>query len=250
VRGFLRFLAWFALLVAAFVLIVLPLLLSPLLSGVLRQMGVRADNLTVSVALFDPGLLFGRSRQVTIAADNADLDPARMVHFEVALGDVSYFDRSFATISGELSDVSVDVGRDTVSVTSISVDGPAGEATATARVAPGEVERLVRDAMLRKGLAVDDVRLTATGVRVTSRGVEGPAQLVVHGGALLLDPGFGGPIVMLQPAPSDPWSLTEAWFTNQGLNVSGVVDVSRVLRSLATDAGASPAVVAAALHRG
>ena len=71
--GFVRFVAWFVLLVAAFVLIGLPLLMGPLLAGVVRDMGVRADTVDVSVAFFDPGLILGRSRQVTIDAANVDV---------------------------------------------------------------------------------------------------------------------------------------------------------------------------------
>ena len=65
--GFLRFLAWFALLVAGFVLVALPLLLGPILTQMVRDMGLRADDLRVSVALFDPLLILGRSRQVTLS---------------------------------------------------------------------------------------------------------------------------------------------------------------------------------------
>jgi hypothetical protein len=72
VGGLLRFLAWFALLVAVFVLVVLPLLVGPLLTGVVRDMGVRADTIEVSVA-FSPGLILGRSRAVTVSATNVDL---------------------------------------------------------------------------------------------------------------------------------------------------------------------------------
>ena len=230
--GFLRFLAWFALLVAGFVLVALPLLLSPLLSGMVRDMGIRAATLDVSVALFDPGLLLGRSRQVTIVADGIDVAPAQVGHLRLALGDASYFDRSFATISGEMSDVSVSVGRDTVSATSINVAGPADAAIVTARMAAPEVERLVRLATSRNGLDLDDVRVSDAGVRVTLRGVQADGRLVVHGGALLLEPGFGGAVVLLQPSPSDPWSLTDAWFSDQGLNVSAIVNVRRIVRSL------------------
>src|SRR5262245_6234544 len=45
VRGFLRFLVLFAVLVAALVLIALPLALSPLLTQAVRDMGVRSDSL-------------------------------------------------------------------------------------------------------------------------------------------------------------------------------------------------------------
>ena len=54
----------------------------------------------------------------------------------------------------------------------------------------------------------------------------------VSGGALVLEPGVGGSIVLLQPAPSDPWSLKEAWVTADGLNVRATVDVASLTDDL------------------
>ena len=237
--GFLRFLAWFALLVGAFVLVVLPLLLGPLLSGVVRDMGVRADTIEVSVALFDPGLVVGRSRQVTVSATNVDLTPATIGSFRVSLGNVAFFDRTFETVSGELDDVRLSLGSDTVGASTASIDGPADAATVTARFAAPQVERLITIAAAHIGLTLDQVRVTDAGVRVTLRGIEANAQLAVRGGALLLDPGLGGAVVLLQPAPSDPWRLTDAWFSDRGLNLAGTVDVAQIVRDLpgATSAG-------------
>jgi hypothetical protein len=54
----------------------------------------------------------------------------------------------------------------------------------------------------------------------------------VRGGALVLDPGIGGTIVLLQPAPSDPYQLDEAWLTADGLNVRATIDVNRLTRQV------------------
>jgi len=239
VGGLLRFLVWFALLVGAFVLVVLPLLLGPLLSGVVRDMGVRADTIEVSVALFDPGLVVGRSRQVTVSATTVDLTPATIGSFRVSLGNVSFFDRTFETVSGELDDVRLSLGNDTVGASTASIDGPAATATVTARFDAPQVERLITIAAAHIGLTLDQVRVTDAGVRVMLRGIEADARLAVRGGALLLDPGFGGAVVLLQPASSDPWRLTDAWFSDRGLNLAGTVDVAQIVRDLAgaTSAG-------------
>lgn len=229
--GLLRFVAWFALLVAGFVLIALPLLLGPFLSGMVRDMGVRAATLDVSVALFDPGLLFGRSRQVTLVATDVEASPAWIGQFRLSLGNASYFDRSFETISGEVNDISVTIGNDVVSAESIRVDGPAEAAGVTARLSGVEVEKLIRVSASRAGVSVDDVRLTDAGVFVTVRGLEATARLDVRGGALLLE-GAGQQIVLIHPARSDPWSLEEAWISDQGLNLRGTVNVRRIVRDL------------------
>jgi hypothetical protein len=235
VGGLIRFLAWFALLVAAFVLVALPLLLSPLLAAMVRDVGLRADTVEVSVALFDPGLIFGRSRQVTLSATNVDVEPARVGRLQLVLGDVELFERSFASVMGELKDVSLALGRDTVDATSVSIEGTADSANATARFSASQVERLVTVAAARNGLALDSVRVSDAGVRVTLRGIEADARLQVRGGALLLVGGPGDAVVLIQPAPSDAWTLTDAWLSDGGLNLAGRIDLERVVRELASE---------------
>lgn len=231
--GFIRFVVWFVLLVAAFVLIGLPLLMGPLMAGVVRDMGVRAETVDVTVALFDPGLILGQSRQVTIDATNVDMAPATIGSFHLTLGGVAYLDRAFERVSGELDDVRMVVGDDTVSAATMTITGTAEVATATAHFAADQVAQLVTIAAARNGLRLDGVAVTDSGVRVTVQGIEADARLLVRGGALLLDPGFGGPQVLLQPEPSDPWRLTDVWFSDGGMNLAGTVDVAAIARDLA-----------------
>jgi hypothetical protein len=233
VGGFLRFVAWFVLLVAGFVLVGLPLLVGPLLTNTVRDMGVRADSVDVSVALFDPQLILGRSRQVTIDATNVDMAPATIGSFHLGLGNVDYFQRSFESVSGELRDVRLVMGNDTVSATSATVAGTADAATVTARFAADQVAQLLTIAAAHNGLTLQDVTVTASGVRVKVHGIEADARLLVRGGALLIDPGVGGPQVLLQPKTSDPWRLTDVWFSEGGMNLAGTVDVAEIARDLA-----------------
>jgi hypothetical protein len=232
VSGFLRFLAFFALLVAVLVLIVLPLALSPLLTQMVRDMGLRSTTLDVSVAPFDPLLLIGKSRRINLVADQVEMDPARVGRVELALENASYFDRSFESVDGSFSDVSVAVGDGALQASEIAINGPAESATATARMTADQAEQMVRVAAARAGVPIDDVRLTDSGVRVDLRGRQAQAGLRVAGGALLLEPDIGGSIVLLQPAPSDPWQLEEAWVSDGGLNLRGQVDVAELVVSL------------------
>jgi hypothetical protein len=232
VGGFLRFLAFFVLLVSVFVLLVLPFVLSPFLTQMVRDAGLRSATLDVTVAPLDPTLLLGRSRQVRLVATDVDLAPARIGRIDVAVGEASFFDRSFNTIEGELDDVSVAIGGDTVDLATVRVNGPAEAAAATALLNAGQTERLIRLAARRVGIEVTGVLVDASGVTVSAAGLQSRARVTVQGGALLLDPGVGGAVVLPQPAPSDPWSLTEAWISAEGLNVRGVVDVRRIARSV------------------
>ena len=235
--AFLRFLAFFVLLVGVFVLFVLPFLLSPLLTQLVRDQGLRAGTLDVSVAALDPTLLLGRSRLVRLVATDVDASPARIGRMDIAVGDASYFDRSFQTVEGELTDIEVTARGDTASIATIRVNGPAERATAVATLTSTQTEELVRLAAQRVGVTVDSVIVSERGVLVSVAGVEAEARLTVQGGALLLDPGIGVAVVLLQPAPSDPWTIEEAWISAEGLNVRGTVDMSQLASSL-TGAGA------------
>ncbi|MDL2335928.1 MAG: hypothetical protein QFC55_07855 [Chloroflexota bacterium] len=235
--GFLRFVAFFALLVAGFVLVALPLLMGPLLAGVVRDMGLRADRIEVSVALFDPGLFVGRSRQVTLNATNVDMGQGRIGSLQLTLGDVAFFDRTFDTASGDLQDVQLTLGENTVSAASATIDGPADAATVTARFTAAQVARLLTVAAAHNGLTLDKVTVTDSGVQVRVHGVEAGAQLSVRGGALLLDPGIGGALVLIQPAARDPWRLTDVWFSANGMNLAGTVDVAQIVADLSGGGG-------------
>lgn len=230
---FLRFVVFFVLLAAAFVLVGLPLVLSPVLTQIARNAGLQAETLDVTVAPFDPTLLLGRARKVTLVASGVDLSPAQIGNVNVSVGNASYFDRSFDTVSGELDHVTLEVtGGDKVHIDNVKIDGPGDAASATAHLSAADTDKLIRLAAQRAGIQVDEVTVADSGVTVKVSGVESTARLGVNGGALTLDPGVGGAIVLLQPAPSDPWSLQEAWVSADGLNVRGVVDFTRLAKSL------------------
>jgi len=228
VAGFLRFLAFFAVLVAVLGLVVLPLAATPILTQMVRDMGLRSETLRVSVDLFDPNLLIGRARNLHIVASNVDMSPAGVGAVDFTLGDVSFFDRTWGTVDGELTNISVTSGGQTLTLGSVRVTGPADEASATARLSASETESLIRFAAEREGFRLDHVQFSNDGVHVTMRGGEDNAQLQVRGGALVLvGSGIGG-VPLIQPAPSDDWQLEEAWISDNGLNVRGVVDTTRL----------------------
>jgi len=233
VGGFFRFLAFFAVLAAVLVLVVAPLVAGPLLTQMVRDQGVRSSNLSVTLALFDPTILLGRSRSMHLSADNVDVSPATIGSIELTLGDVSLFDQSWERVDGEIRDIRLTTGGQTFAVDTLTVDGPADNANATARLSADETESLIRFAAERQGLRIDDVQFSDTGVRVTLVGVQADARLEVRGGALVLVPPRGeGGVALIQPAPSDPWQLSEAWVSDEGLNLRGTVDTTRLVDSI------------------
>ena len=233
--GFLRFLAFFAVLAAVLVLVIVPLIAGPILTQMVRDTGVKSNNLAVTVALFDPTLLLGRSRSMHISADAIDMSPAGVGSLDLTLGDVSFFDQTWETVDGEMRDIHLTTGGQTFAVDTLTVAGPADSANATARLSADETEALIRFAAEREGLRIDDVKFGNTGVRVSLRGVDADAQLDVRGGALVLvPPGGQGGIALIQPAPSDAWQLSEAWVSDEGLNLRGTVDTTRLVEAITT----------------
>jgi hypothetical protein len=242
VSGFLRFLALFLVLVGVMVLVVLPLAVGPFLTQLLRDQGLRSDSLQVTVAMFDPFLVVGRSRSTHLSATDVDFTSTTVGSLELTLGDVSLFDRTWGTVNGEIRDVAVRSSTETVSVGTLAVTGPAQAATATARLSAAEGEALIRAAAARQGLRVDRVLFSGVGVRVTIGGVEAAGRLEVRGGALVLFPGSGlGGVPLVQPALADPWQLEEAWISDAGLNIRGVVDTTALARQVgAVEAAPGP----------
>ena len=228
----LRFVAFFVLLVAVLVLVVLPLALSVLLTQQVREAGLRSATLQVNLALFDPSLLVGRSRRVTLEATNVELTGGTIGSLDLGLINADYFDQSFERVSGRLGDIAVTIGGEELSATEITVDGPTRSAGATARLSAGEAERLVRAAARRAGVTLDSVSLTGSGMTVRIRGIEASAGVAVRGGALLLQPRGTDAIVLVQAAPSDPWRLEEAWVSDDGLNVRATIDFATIASEL------------------
>ena len=231
--GFLRIVALFVVLVGAFVLVGLPLILGPILTQVVRNTGIQSQSLDVSVALFDPGLLTGHSRRVTLSATDVVQSPATIGSLNVSVSDASFFDRTFVTVSGEIDDVTLTTTQgDSAHLDRVTLDGPADAASATAHLSAADTEALIRLAGQRAGVTIDSVTVSASGVSVKISGAAATARLAVTAGALVLDPGVGSGIVLLQPAPSDPWQLQEAWVAADGLNVRATVDVTRLASSI------------------
>lgn len=214
------------LLVSLLVFVLLPAVASPLLSQMLRERGLRGDDLNVSVAYLDPALLTGRADELTVRGRNVELPPALVGSLELTFGGVSLIERTFESIRGTLDDVTLAAGGLTVNVSSVEVDGPADAAAASGRFGAAETQELVEHAARRAGLPIDSVHLVDGGLRLRLGSIETTARIAVAGGALVLEPDIGQPVVLLQPAPSDPWRLTEAFVSPNGVTVIGALDAA------------------------
>jgi hypothetical protein len=223
-----RFVVFFIVVVGLLVFLVLPTMLSPLLTQFVRDMGVRADDLNVTVDAFDPALFSGRAVRLRVEGTNVEIGRTRVGDMDVTFGNVSIFDRSFETLNGQLDDVVVASGGASAGAVQVNVLGPADNASATGQFDDAQSEAMVKLAAKRAGVTLDSARLVDGGIQLTLGGVEVAAGISVEGGALVLRPRIGEPILLLQPNTSDPWRLSEAYVSPSGITVRGTIDASRI----------------------
>jgi hypothetical protein len=207
-----------------------------MLTQSVRDMGVKADDLKVGVDALDPALLAGRASRVHVHGTNVDIGPATVGELDLTLGDVSFLDRTFGNVKGTLSDVAVTAGGISANADKVDVSGPSNAAVATGHFDTQQSADIVKAAAKRVGVSLDNAELVDGGLRLTVAGLQIGAGISVEGGALVLTPQIGPQVVLIQPAPSDPWQLQEAYVSPSGITVRGTVDAAR----LAKEATSSP----------
>jgi hypothetical protein len=230
VYGFLRFVIFFGTLVALLVLVGVPAVASPLLTQMVRDEGLRADDMRVTVAFFDPTLLLARTERLRIEATGVDLGPAHALGMDLSLGRVALLDRTFESITGNVREVSLRAGGMDITVDRVEVDGPAEAANVAAHFTPAQSSAVVRQAARLIGFGLDDVHLLNGRVEIELAGVRTGGTLSVEGGALVLRPQIGPTLLLIQPAPTDPWRLTDVRVAPDGVTISGVVDAESLAR--------------------
>jgi hypothetical protein len=235
--GLIKFAAFSAALIALLVFVVIPVVAGPIISGLAHDAGLEGDDVEVSVDLLGPGILSGRAPSVRIQGNELDVPRAVIGRVDLTLTEVSLSDRTFETVSGTLYEVRVtgpgDVG---IVVETIDLEGPAEATRATGRLDRPESEALVREIASQAGLEVDDVIVGDGSITFQQGGRTVDARLRVTGDALILDPVGVEPIVLLAPAPSDSWRLSDVIITPDGMTVDLTVDV----RDLASQLSAPP----------
>lgn len=223
--GLIKFAAFSAALIALLVLVVIPVVARPIISGLVRDAGVLGDDVDVDVDLFGPSIFRGRAPAVRIQADGVEVPHAVIGRVDVTLTDASATDRTFESISGTLQDISVTgPGGVAMMVDSIDLEGPAEATRATGRMDRSRSEALVREIAGQAGLVVDGVTLNDGSLDIKRDGQVTRAELRVAGDALILDTADADPLVLLAPAPSESWRFSDVRITEAGLTVDLTVN--------------------------
>lgn len=222
---FLRFTVFALLLVALVVFLVVPLVVGPILTSMVRQAGLEGDDVTVSVDLLGPAILSGRAEGLRVRATDVRVPRAVIDSLDVTLHGVSIFDRSFRTVRGTLAGLEVQGPEgEPVHVASVDLDGPADAALARGRLDAPEAERLIRRAIEDAGVTVDDVWLRDDSVRVSLGDNWAEGRLRVAGGSLVLENDLTEPLLLLTPAPSEPWRLDAVRVEPTALTLDLILD--------------------------
>jgi hypothetical protein len=230
VLNFLRFVIFFAVIAALLAIVAVPALSAPFVTQMVRDAGVRGGDLNASIGFFDPALFTGRARELRIEGRGLMLGPATAGGADIVLEDVSLFERSFGGVRGNLRDVEMTASGVRVQVARVQIDGPSSAANVAGHFTPDQGEEIVRQAAQHAGIRLDGVELVDGGLRVTLAGVTTRAAVSVEGGGLVLRPAVGPTVLLLAPVPTDPWRLTEAWVSPEGITVRGVVDAEALAR--------------------
>jgi hypothetical protein len=232
--GLLRFALFAAVLIALLVFVGLPLVGQALLSAAVRDAGIQAEDVDVSVDLLGIGILSGRAPSVHLVADDVNVSRAMIGHVDLTLRDVSISDRTFVSVTGRLDDVIVTgpQGRP-FAVDTIELEGPAESTRARGHIGPDEAAEFVEHVARDAGLDLDGVTLAGDHVVLEKDGTSTDAALRVDGDALILDRAGSEPIVLLAPAPSEDWSLQDVRVSPDGLRIDVNLDARDIAAGVA-----------------
>jgi hypothetical protein len=226
----------FVLLVAAVLIVaaiaVVPIVAAPMVVDAVRAASPFGDQeIDVEADVSAIGLLQGRIDRIHVTGEDLDADGPRIGRLNVTVRGVSTDDRTFTDIDGNLSAVDVPTfDGTTILIDAIDLSGLSGAVDAVATLDSTAGMALVGSAFAEAGVAVDSIELIDGGVALGLFGQRAEIPLGVDDGALVLpDVLGGGPLVILEPGPDDPWRLSGVTITPAGLVIDAVIDADGVL---------------------
>ena len=117
----------------------------------------------------------------------------------------------------------------TLKITSIELDGPYGDVAAVAMLDVRASLAVIGNAFADAGVAVDGLELIDRGIAFSILDQRVEVPLAVDAGALVLPDVLGGPLVVVEPGPDDPWRLTGVRVTTSGFEIDVQLEPERML---------------------
>lgn len=220
-RGFLGFVLVLlaALVVAA--LVIVPIVVRPIVADTVRAALPFGDQpLNVEVDLNPVGLLTGSIDRIHVTGKGLRAEGAVVGELDMTVTDVATTSHRFRTAKGRLRDVQLPfVQSETLTITSIELDGPYGDVPAVALLDVRASLAIIGNAFADAGIAIDGLELVDGGIAFEILDQRVQVPLAVDAGALVIPEVLGGQLVIVEPGPDDPWRLTGVRVTSSGFEI-------------------------------
>lgn len=216
--------------------VIAPLAANMLAGSAARDAGLTGDGVQVSVNLLGPAILSGRAESVNVQGNNVNVPHGSVGHLDVTLGNVSLSDHTFSTVSGELTDLTLNGPGGPIVVGNVDLCGPSSRTRAKGTISAPEARKLVKNVAVSVGLVVESVQLKDGSLALVSSGQKIDASLRVAGGALVMDRPGEQPTVLFAPATSDAWQLQSVIVSAAGIQLAFSVDAASLAQSLGAGA--------------
>ncbi len=197
--------------------------------------GFTSATRTVTVDARPPlELLLARAHEIRIDATGASVSGVHADRLAVTLTEVALLDRTFASITVDLTAATVRSGGTDLLLSSIKVAGPTHRAPAVVRIPAAELEALISEAV-RKALPVAPTTVKVGEPDIVTIGVLGRDLTTTLGvdaaGRVILEPAGGGIVeaVLFDPATVPGMTLTGVRVVGSEVVVDGFADVARLL---------------------
>ncbi|NJD28807.1 MAG: DUF2993 domain-containing protein [Chloroflexi bacterium] len=230
-RSFLGFVVFVAVLVAVLVFVVGPVVARPVLEALIRD-ALPFESETVSVSVdVGPSLLGGEVDAVTVSGRDLQGADGSIGTLDLTVRGFSIVSRTFEASAGRLEDVQVRLEDGTAtSIDLVELSGPSDAVAATATIDAVATEGLIRSKLAERGIVPERVQLVSGAVEVTAGGLTVAAALESRDGGLYFVPEQLVPeVVLWAPGTTDPWRITDAGVSEQGLVIEATVNVERLL---------------------
>ncbi|HLX35677.1 MAG TPA: hypothetical protein VKR30_10610 [Candidatus Limnocylindrales bacterium] len=188
----------------------------------------RGQNLTVQVDTSLTGVfLHGSVDRIAIGGANVTEPNATISLVDITLADVSILDRTFASATGTLTGVSVDLSDGSpIQLTSVAVSGSSSSLQTAVDLTAAEASIALRDRLRAAGIPADSVQLVRGGVDIVVAGRTIPARVVVTAGSVSLDAGPPYPAVTVFSAPAGgDWTIGSVDVSATGIRVTVAISL-------------------------
>ena len=220
-RGFLGFAVLLLAALAVAALVAVPMVVRPMVVDAVREASPFGDApLEVEVDINPVSLMLGTIDRIRIKGTGLQAEGADIALLDLTLTDVETGSHEFRGLTGRLTGVSLPfVQASDLVIESIDLSGTPDHVTATAKLDLRATLSLIGNAFADAGIAVDSLEVVEGGIAFALFNQRVVVPVGVDAGALVIPDVAGGPLVIVEPGPDDPWRITGAEVGLTGMEV-------------------------------